>query len=132
MPEPIAAYAGDGGGLRTSQGGYRVRIQEVGTETFRCSADFYLMSSDDAAVLGTDGGASLDVVAPNANSMAVAGEEYTVEVGWGIGRGLRPIAHTWYTGSIEPVLSTLCNTSNCSTHAADASKPSEHPTNHQL
>ncbi|CAN0212948.1 unnamed protein product [Ascophyllum nodosum] len=89
MPEPIAAYAGDGGGLRTSQGGYRVRIQEVGTETFRCSADFYLMSSDDAAVLGTDGGASLDVVAPNANSMAVAGEEYTVEFDYDNGFGDR-------------------------------------------
>ena len=71
LPEPIAGYSGDG---------YRVRITEVGTDRFRCSQDFYLMSSADAALVGMDGGASLDVVVPTSYSVAVAGEEYTIEV----------------------------------------------------
>ena len=75
MPEPIAGNSGDG---------YRVRITEVGTDKFRCSQDFYLMSSVDAALLGAAGGATMDVVVPTSDSIAVAGEEYTVEVGWGL------------------------------------------------
>ena len=39
------------------------------------------MSSADAALVEGAGGASLKVIAPNSDSMAVAGEEYTVEVG---------------------------------------------------
>ena len=73
MPEPIVEYSG---------GGYRVRIAEVGTDRSRCSDNFYLISSADAALAGAAGGASLEVVAPNSDSMAVAGEEYTVEVSY--------------------------------------------------
>ena len=72
MPEPIAGYSGDA---------YRVRIAEVGTDKAYCSDDFYLMSSADAALVEGAGGASLEVVAPNSDSMAVSGEEYTIEVG---------------------------------------------------
>ena len=72
MPEPITGSSGDG---------YRVRIAEVGTDKAYCSDDFYLMSSADAALVEGVGGASLGVVAPNSDSMAVSGEEYTVEVG---------------------------------------------------
>ena len=59
-------------------------LSEVGTDKFRCSQDFYLMSSADAALLGVAGGATMDVVVPTSDSIAVAGEEYTVEVGWGL------------------------------------------------
>lgn len=38
------------------------------------------MSSTDAAAVSA--GATLDVISPTSDSMAVAGEEYTVEVGW--------------------------------------------------
>ena len=55
MPEPIAGNSGDG---------YRVRIAEVGTDNFRCSQDFCLVSSADAALVGVAGGATMDVVVP--------------------------------------------------------------------
>lgn len=71
FPEPINGV---------SNNGYRVRIAEIGSEKFRCSEDFYLMSSADAITPGEPGGASMDVIAPDADSMAVAGEMYTVEV----------------------------------------------------
>lgn len=68
LPEPVAGDSGNG---------YRVRIGKVGTETFRCSEDFYLMSSADASELG---GSTMEVVAPSAGALAVAGAVYTVEV----------------------------------------------------
>lgn len=71
MPEPLAGISGDG---------YRVRIIEVGTENYRCSSDFYLMSTADAPGPGEMGGPSLVVIEPNAQSVAVAGDAYTVEV----------------------------------------------------
>ena len=71
LPEPIAGH---------SNNGYRVRIGEVGSDKFRCSEDFYLLSSVDASVLGEAGGPTMTVVSPNAGAMAVAGEIYTVEV----------------------------------------------------
>lgn len=74
LPEPVAGH---------SNNGYRIRIAEVGTETFRCSGDFYLLSSSDAALPGELGGATIEVVAPTAGSLAFAGEVYTVEVGCG-------------------------------------------------
>lgn len=71
FPEPIAAFSGDG---------YRVRISQVGREETRtrCSDDFYLMSSTDA--VGISAEATVEVITPSSDSMAVAGEEYTVEV----------------------------------------------------
>lgn len=71
MPEPLAGASGDG---------YRVRISEVGTENSRCSSEFYLVASADAPGPGEMGGPSIVVIEPNANSIAVAGEAYTVEV----------------------------------------------------
>lgn len=71
LPEPVAGH---------SNNGYRVRIAEVGTEKFRCSEDFYLMASADAPVAGEPGGPTMAVISPDAGSMAVAGEVYTVEV----------------------------------------------------
>lgn len=68
LPEPVAGH---------SDNGYRVRIGKIGTETFRCSEDFYLMSSGDANELG---GPTMEVVAPSAGALAVAGAVYTVEV----------------------------------------------------
>ena len=73
MPEPLAGASGDG---------YRVRIVEVGTDNYRCSSDFYLMASADAPGVGEMGGPTIGVVEPNGNSVAVAGDAYTVEVRW--------------------------------------------------
>lgn len=72
LPEPVAGH---------SNNGYRIRIGEVGTETFRCSGDFYLLSSADSALPGEMGAATIQVLAPSAGSLAFAGEVYTVEVG---------------------------------------------------
>lgn len=69
MPEPIVP--GDG---------YRVRISQVGTDNVRCSDSFHLLGSD-ASTAGTGG--SISVVSPTSESVAVAGEEYTVEVSRG-------------------------------------------------
>ncbi|CAN0146176.1 unnamed protein product [Scytosiphon promiscuus] len=80
LPEPIAGY---------SDSGYRIRIAEVDTETFRCSDDFYLMSSADAAATGEVGGPTIEVIAPSAGSVAFAGEVYTVEFDYDNGFGER-------------------------------------------
>lgn len=66
MPEPVVP--GDG---------YRVRISQVGGDNVRCSDSFYLMPWTDG-VAGT--GAAISVVSPTSESLALAGEEYTVEV----------------------------------------------------
>ncbi|CAM9650948.1 unnamed protein product [Pylaiella littoralis] len=79
FPEPMNGVSNDG---------YRVRISEVGSETFRCSDDFYLMSSADAPAAGEPGGPTVEVLAPDANSMALAGEMYTVEFGYDNGFGV--------------------------------------------
>ena len=71
MPEPLGGVSGDG---------YRVRISEVGTDTSRCSSDFYLVASEDAPGPFEEGGPSIVVIEPNSNSVAVAGDAYTVEV----------------------------------------------------
>lgn len=71
FPEPLGGRSNDG---------YRIRIAEVGSETYRCSDDFYLMSSADAPAAGEEGGPSMEVVAPTADALAIAGEIYTVEV----------------------------------------------------
>lgn len=72
LPEPINGH---------SNNGYRMRISEVGAEdNFRCSEDFYLMASADADAPGQPNGPTLEVLEPSEDSMAVAGETYTVEV----------------------------------------------------
>lgn len=71
MPEPLGGVSGDG---------YRVRISEVGTENARCSSEFYLVASEDAPGPGEMGGPTVVVVEPNSNSVAVAGDAYTIEV----------------------------------------------------
>lgn len=73
MPEPL-----DG----VSSNGYRVRLAQVGygSERIRCSEDFYLVSSQDVPLPGNTGGPSMAVVSPTADSIAVAGNEYTIEV----------------------------------------------------
>ncbi|CAM9883384.1 unnamed protein product [Scytosiphon promiscuus] len=78
LPEPVGGY---------SDSGYRIRITEVGTETFRCSDDFYLVASADAAGPGEPGGPTMEVVAPSAGSLAFAGEVYTVEFDYDNGFG---------------------------------------------
>ncbi|CAM9959114.1 unnamed protein product, partial [Scytosiphon promiscuus] len=80
LPEPVGGY---------SDSGYRIRIAEVGTETFRCSGDFYLVASADAAGPGEPGGPTMEVVAPSAGSLAFAGEIYTVEFDYDNGFGER-------------------------------------------
>lgn len=74
MPEPL--------GERSSNG-YRVRIAEIGGsfDTVRCSDDFYLMASQDVPMVGEEGGPSIEVLSPTVDSVAISGEEYTVEVG---------------------------------------------------
>ncbi|CAM9363274.1 unnamed protein product [Hapterophycus canaliculatus] len=78
LPEPVAGY---------SNNGYRIRIAEIGTETFRCSGDFYLLSSADAAIPGEVGSATIVVVSPTAGSLAFAGEVYTIEFDYDNGFG---------------------------------------------
>lgn len=73
MPEPLGDVSGSG---------YRVRISEVGgdPESVVCSDDFYLMSSVEAQFVAGLGDPKIKVVSPNAESVAFAGREYTVEV----------------------------------------------------
>ncbi|CAN0176837.1 unnamed protein product [Ectocarpus sp. 6 AP-2014] len=78
FPEPVAGH---------SNNGYRVRISEVGTDNFRCSEDFYLVASTDVLEFGEPGGPTMEVVAPEANALAVAGETYTVEFDYDNGFG---------------------------------------------
>lgn len=80
MPEPLGGVSGSG---------YRVRITQVGysPERVRCSDNFYLVSADELPVLGYGEGPSIAVVSPTADSVAVAGNEYTVEVRGGEKRG---------------------------------------------
>ncbi|CAM9687168.1 unnamed protein product [Ectocarpus sp. 8 AP-2014] len=78
FPEPVAGH---------SNNGYRVRISEVGTDNFRCSEDFYLVASADVLEFGEPGGPTMEVVAPEANALAVAGETYTVEFDYDNGFG---------------------------------------------
>ena len=76
MPEPLG---------RQSGGGYRIRIAEIGggVDSVRCSDDFFFMASTDVYMTGQVGGPgpSLTVTSPTADSVALSGEEYTVEVG---------------------------------------------------
>lgn len=80
MPEPL-----DG----VSSNGYRVRLAQVGygSERIRCSEDFYLVSSQDVPLPGNTGGPSMAVVSPTADSIAVAGNEYTIEFDYDNGFG---------------------------------------------
>lgn len=71
MPEPLAFVSGDG---------YKLRISEVGSGRVECSDDFYLMSTEDSLLPGEPGPATIDVLSPTKEDVAVAGEEYTVEV----------------------------------------------------
>lgn len=75
MPEPIAGMSGHG---------YRVRISEIGgrLNAFACSDEFYLSSSAGAAMIESFhlGEPSIAVVSPTKDSVAMAGEEYTIEV----------------------------------------------------
>lgn len=66
MPEPLVP--GDG---------YHVRISQVGTDQARCSDSFYLMGSDEADM---GSGASITVLSPTSESLALPGQEYTVQV----------------------------------------------------
>lgn len=45
-----------------------------------CSDEFYLLASDEAPMVGDSDGPSLTVTSPGKGDMAVAGDEYTVEV----------------------------------------------------
>lgn len=74
MPEPIVPGSG-----------YRLRISEVGGDAVRCSNNFYLISSGDGTT-GTE--ASIMVTSPASESVAIAGEEYTVEVRTACGVGI--------------------------------------------
>ncbi|CAB1111076.1 unnamed protein product [Ectocarpus sp. CCAP 1310/34] len=78
FPEPLGGRSNEG---------YRIRIAEVGSDTYRCSDDFYLMSSADAPAAGEEGGPTIEVVAPTADALAIAGEIYTVEFDYDNGFG---------------------------------------------
>ncbi|CAM9545282.1 unnamed protein product [Sphacelaria rigidula] len=82
MPEPLGGESG---------GGYRVRIAEIGggVDSVRCSDDFFLMASTDVPMTGQVGGPgpSLAVTSPTADSVALSGEEYTVEFDYDNGFG---------------------------------------------
>lgn len=56
--------------------GYRVRISEVDGDSVRCSDDFYLTTSDTG-----ESPAFITVLTPDDSSVALAGGEYTIEVG---------------------------------------------------
>lgn len=66
MPDPIVS--GDG---------YHVRIAEVGADRARCSDSFYLITPSEADEWARPW---IMVVSPTSDSVALAGEEYTVEV----------------------------------------------------
>lgn len=83
MPEPMM---GTGSG---KQGRYKVRVADVDDESLAdCSDPFYLLPSDEAPQAGDADGPSLQVTSPKDGDMAIAGEEYTVEV------SITPIAST--------------------------------------
>lgn len=91
-PEGDAGCAADEGGYEVVMpepiipgNGYRVRISRVGDGEARCSGDFYLMPSEDA--LGSP--PSISILSPTADSVALAGEEYTVEVSRTVMVGIR-------------------------------------------
>lgn len=68
MPEPI--MPGDG---------YRVCISQVGGDNMRCSDSFNLMS--DSEHMGIQ--ASITMLSPTSELVALSGEDYTVEVSMG-------------------------------------------------
>lgn len=75
MPEPMT---GTGSG---KQGRYKVRVADVDEESnMDCSPPFYLLPSDEAPVAGDVDGPYLKVTSPTNGDMAMAGDEYTVEV----------------------------------------------------
>lgn len=55
--------------------GYFIRISEVGGDRVRCSSSFYLAGSDAEKT-----GARMTVTEPSKAAVALAGDEYTVEV----------------------------------------------------
>lgn len=73
MPEPMSSG--------TSSSGYKVRVMDVSDESsVDCSDTFYLLASDEAPSVGDADGPSLMVTSPAGGDMAMAGDEYTVEV----------------------------------------------------
>ena len=94
LPEPIES--GDG---------YRIRISEVGGDEVRCSDSFYLMGSEEG-MSGT--GASIRVVSPTSESVALAGDEYTVEVSTAEGPGAhRACSREYVSSSTRPATTAL-------------------------
>lgn len=76
MPEPM---------MGTSGGGYKVRVVDIhDEEDGDCSDEFYLMASDDAPTVGHVDGPTLVVTSPTTGDMAMACNEYTVEVRKGV------------------------------------------------
>lgn len=73
FPEPVGDISGTG---------YRVRITEVGGGDSACSDEFYLMSSSDADFMEDWGDPFIAVVSPTKYSVAVAGQDFTVEVSY--------------------------------------------------
>ena len=72
MPEPMSG---------TSGAGYKVRVMDIDDEEDAdCSDEFYLLASDEAPAVGDSDGPFLEVTSPSDGDVAVAGEEYTVEV----------------------------------------------------
>lgn len=59
----------------------QVRVVDVDDEEDGdCSDEFYLLASDEAPMVGDSDGPRLTVTSPGEGDMAVAGDEYTIEV----------------------------------------------------
>lgn len=72
MPEPMEG---------TSGSGYKIRVMSVADESIvDCSSEFILIASDQAPLITDSDGPQLVVISPQDDDVAVAGEEYTVEV----------------------------------------------------
>ncbi|CBJ30120.1 EsV-1-163 [Ectocarpus siliculosus] len=110
LPEPVDGH---------SNSGYRVRIGKVGTETFRCSDEFYLMSSADAS---DQDGPTMEVVAPSSGALAVAGAVYTVEFDYDNGFGAQQgrfkidLYHAEGTGDCGDWVSSVCDKPDVGCH----------------
>lgn len=72
FPEPMSG---------TSGAGYKVRVAQMDDETkVDCSDGFYLIASDGTPTEGPVGEAHIVVTSPAEGDLAIAGDEYTVEV----------------------------------------------------
>eukprot|EP00904_Undaria_pinnatifida_P003571 jgi/Undpi1/13214/HiC_scaffold_8.g02876.m1 len=107
MPEPFE---------NTSGSGYKIRVQDVSDESdYDCSDEFYLLASEDTSTMGEEDGPTLEVTAPDAGDVAMAGDEYTVEwdyddgFGSQVGRFAIDLYTTGGSGDCGTFYATICD-----------------------